>query len=217
MKRYKQFETWYPFNGTEGTACNDSLEDFEWFVWNNPDAVPYAIKKYFGNIVDNHFDYLGYEKAVALEFIEISQQILKEDFGLKIAVKFQSIGKRSCVNVKLAVNLPKLVEVFLLNENSKKFIESRYTSCSGFMSYYESNITDWLKTVDRDHQHKIGAMLECLLQPYFDDIFEDIVDRVDFWNFLDNDALLNEFNENFGLNFKSLSECENLENKNSPL
>lgn len=47
-------------------------------------------------------------------------------------------------------------------EEFKDFIEDRYTSCSGFISYYSSNHLDWLDEFANlfEDEHKLGALLE---------------------------------------------------------
>ena len=42
--------------------------------------------------------------------------------------------------------------------------DNRYTSYDGFWSHYENDVDKWLETLDENIDHKLGSMLEFLLE-----------------------------------------------------
>lgn len=54
-----------------------------------------------------------------------------------------------------------------LNENTEEFSEylkSKYTSCDGFISSYSNEVEDWLTPISLEHTHKLGSILDFILE-----------------------------------------------------
>ena len=86
-------------------------------------------------------------------------------------------------------------------DSFKDYIESRYTSCSGFMSGYSNNPADWMREIaegpDALDGHKAGALLDFVLyrqdykefnlyedteRPYMSDFMELKIDKENIQN-----------------------------------
>lgn len=119
------------------------------------------------------FDYEGYQNDVAESCCNIIERELSDFIT---SLKFQSVSspreynfRNDSVNiaVELSEDNEKTIKKYLLdnNEDFRKYIKNRYTSCDGFMSFYSNDSNDWFLDADLlEHDHKLGSVLEFICE-----------------------------------------------------
>jgi hypothetical protein len=216
-----QIKTYCPkFSGFYETLWAFQYDDIEYSLFNEPDRILKQINDY---IIDRLFDYAdntAYENAIAKSYVEVILIKLQEKYpDLIKSIKFESVvsPKRynfstDVINIIVDCDFDRLIAEFKKHPQAAEYIKETYTSRSGFSSYYENDLGDWLKTVKRDIGHKTGSMLELLLSDVKEyDIYEDVKSDIYESDFIDYDKLIEDVNDNFGISIKSLSELENFE------
>ena len=216
-----KIKTYCPkFSGFYETIWTFQYGDIEWSLWDNPHNIPEQIKDY---ILDGIFDYVDntvYENAIAESYVSCIESLLQERYpDLIESIKFETVVSPKCynfstdvINIIVDCNLKQLIAEFKKHPQAAEYIAETYTSRSGFSSYYENDISDWLKTVKKDIGHKTGSMLELLLSDVKEyDIYDAVKSDICESNFIDYDKLIEDVNDNFGISIKDLSELENFE------
>lgn len=107
------------------------------------------------------------------------------------------------INLKVTFS-PKKLEKYL-NENLVEFteyIQSRYTSRSGFSSWYSNDVTDWLD-ISEYGAHEVGSVLQFVIFNEYGDeseaemaLYENSYCYEDFHNYreLDTEGMIEAFN-----------------------
>ncbi len=128
---------------------------------------------------DVRFNYNEYFKNVAEECTEAIERELQDEIHESIAVEFEELISPKEYNfrndsINIAVNLSKEAKnkiLEMLEENKEAFrlhIKEQYTSRSGFISSHSNQSSEWVETLKNgkpeDLNHKLGAILEFLLQ-----------------------------------------------------
>jgi len=186
-------ETYAPiFNGFYETAYSFNVDDYDVADWlfndnefteNQKGFCEELIKRHYMDIVKEN--YKEYCNDVAKAVCEFLTEKVTEMLGTKVEFEFQNIYspkyynyRNDSINVKLNcdtdVFMKNLLEYIKNNiDDFKEYIESNYTSCDGFCSFYSNNYNDWLKNEYNDHE--IGSMLEFALRSHYDDIETDMM------------------------------------------
>lgn len=111
------------------------------------------------------------------------------------AVKFESVQSpkeynftNDSINCEIDSQIKPLKDFICENlEDFEDFIKDRYTSCSGFISYYSNDSSLWLKQINKKCLEKDGHILGTLLNFYFlDNISEDNISEDRPQLFVDN-------------------------------
>lgn len=216
-----KIKTYCPkFSGFYNSIWEFNYSDIEWSLFDDPHSVPEEIKRI---ILDDIFDYVdnsAYENAIAKAFVENIGCLINDLYpGLLNSIKFEAVispktynFSTDSINITIDCDLPRLIAEFRKHPKAADYIKATYTSCSGFISYFENDLNDWLKTVEEDIEHKAGSMLELLLDESTEyDLYEAVKENVYEMEFIDYDRLIENINEHFGISIEKLSDLENFE------
>lgn len=150
------------------------------------------------------FDYSDYNMQVVKGIAAYVENVLKKE-GFISGIWVQNIhspreynfANDSCnIEVKLTHKNYKAIEAFLIThkEAFAKYLE-RYTSRSGFISYYGNTIESFLDGNLQEalhHKHKLGSILEFICDE-LEVTSEDIYDHVEaYLSVINYDELINE-------------------------
>lgn len=128
--------------------CGEIVEGCEDIFWEV--NYPEVFDKYAKMYLENFNIVLNYETKlnIKLHYDELSSP---REYNFTTDRIFAKISQR---NVKL---LYKLVDKKILED----LIAKRFTSCSGFISYYDNKLADWGKIETWDH-NQVGTLLEAV-------------------------------------------------------
>lgn len=167
----KTIETYLPvFSGFYGgyfESQADSLAEMEY--------------EYFKDIYcedldfdDLEFDYTSFytECAMCMAF-EVRDELVSLDFVSEIdyqkisSPKYYNFANDSIyVAIKLKdeniTNIMNYLNVWRVEFT--EYLKGKYTSCDGFISSYSNSIEDWLNTESLEHPHKLGSILDFILE-----------------------------------------------------
>lgn len=156
-------ETYLPmFNGFYGS------------VWANPDL--YGEAEYFGKTKDELFELIDWKEYYQTLAEEITDKICEEMMFLDLIedYKFERLNSpktynfsNDSIDIKVIPN-SETIKTFILGHQDDwiNYIKERYQSRSGFMPYYGNNALsdEWDLDECLTHSHKLGTMLEFILQ-----------------------------------------------------
>jgi len=178
----KKIDTYLPvFPGFYNTIFESDESDVIYRINNDRGAKKLQPLK-FDQI---EFDYENYENEVAKDCCSFIEYELNR-LNFITSIHFQSISSPREYNfsndsinisVELSEDNIKRIKQYLF-ENIKAFkdyIEKRYTSCSGFISSYSNDHTEWLAEIDEAlfHSHKLGSILNFICEMHDFDINEE--------------------------------------------
>jgi len=147
---------------------------------------------------DLEFEYKEFELNTATGCVDYVETILK-DLGLPCKITNEVINSpkyynfaNDSINIDIEIDLD-LVKSYLV-ENLDLFtiyIKDKYTSCSGFISSYSNDATDWLKfEIDNNTDHCIGSCLDFIIK---NEVSEPEMDM--YYNIADNYLLCSNAND----------------------
>ena len=155
------------------------------------------------NAVDNQIEYYNEQNDTNLsydnfdfDFISIQNEICKDavskveeklnEIGINCSIKYETLVSPKYYNfsndsINIEINFKKFSRVIeILEQNFDSFaqyIKDHYTSCSGFISSHSSYPSDWIEDLKNDAEnetHKVGAVLNFILQEIEDYKDEDL-------------------------------------------
>jgi hypothetical protein len=159
------------------------------------DGVTYKIKQeVMDYITNNLWDYVNYKplfEDMSKKVVEYYNDNLAYYFGndCSIGFEYQSLYSPKEYNftsdsINIKVNFDdRFINVLkeYINENINEFeeyIKNRYTSCSGFISFYSNNYKDWIDYINNEdlqnNEHYMGCFLDFVVKNETSDITEDI-------------------------------------------
>ena len=172
------------------------------------------------NAVDNVIEYYNEQNNTSLnyddfdfDFTTIQNEICR-DAILKVEEKLNEIGINCTINfenlvspreynfyndsINIEINFKKFSQVIEILEQNydsfSKYIKDNYTSRDGFISSYSNYSSDWIEDLREDSEneaHKVGAVLDFILQEieeYKDeDLYFDLCE-----NYYEIDYTINE-------------------------
>ena len=218
-----KIKTWLPlFPGFYESLYSYQFDDIEHMLFDNCRAVPKQLMGWISSRISDYVDYSAYENQVAKNFTDCIESEIKERFPeLVKSIKFEKIVSpkyynfsTDSIDIEVDIDFEKLISLFLADKQSAEYIKKRYASYDGFMSHYENNLDDWLKTVKEDKAHKTGAMLEFLLkglEPI--DLYYAVMDSICNIEYIDYNKLIEDINSEYDISIKDLTELENIEDK----
>lgn len=180
LSNLEKIESYLPvFNGFYSTVFEADEE--------NEIVAPYTYDDYT-------FDYKGYTREMALACTKQIEKKLKEtegfNFGIKIEFdtissprEYNFANDSIWVKYTLSEDTAKEIHKYLLKYGKEftQYIKDRYTSRSGFMSFYSNDASVWIAEYLNDEKqlsHCFGAILEFILTGYSDnDLYEDVQNR----------------------------------------
>lgn len=224
---YKVYKTWLPdFPGFYETSYSFNDSDLENTLFNEPYKIQKEIKEFIKENIFDNINYEQYQQDISKKFTDIWFSVFQENFpNIVKSYKYEKLVSpkeynfsTDSIDIEIELDLEKLVAEFKKDyKSASQYIHDKYTSCSGFISYYENDIEDWLQTLEQDQDHKIGAMLQYLSQNSDIDEFdsENMLYAVldDFYNneYINYDKLVELINDEFNINIKTLSDLENID------
>lgn len=183
-----KFKTYLPlFSGFYNTLFESDNEDNEIEDINN---IRESLDKKPITYDDCNFDYKTYQNEISENCCSVIEDKLTEFLGVKCTIEFEVLVSPKFYNftndsINCTINVDKKIVLKTLIDNSesfKEYIKDKYTSRSGFMSFYSNDADDWIddfKKDDFDDEHKIGSILEFVLltNDYKDeDLYFDCMD-----------------------------------------
>jgi len=202
VKMLENEETWLPsFPGFYNTLYEF---DYEYELYNyNEDQDGNEIRKQYGYDRDIEYDDLKidhqqYEFDVVSSYIAVIENELNNILnGIKI--QFEKIISpreynfaNDSVNVSIDVPVKPLQEYIHENyEEFTEYIKNRYTSCSGFMSYYSNNADVWKQETNNfqefPNHHYLGSILDFICNREINemDVYERTMDNIYTGNYID--------------------------------
>ena len=213
MNTQTEYQTWLPkFNGFYGSIIEDD-NDLEYLLFDDPNSLKPEYLAWFQQNIWEFIGYQDYHLNLAKAICDcIGGQMIEQIVAVK-SIEFEALQSpkeynfiNNSINIKIkCVYIADIVKACLACDGFAEYIHSKYTSCSGFMSYYENDVDLWIKTLDEDIEHKLGSMLEFLFEFDYMDMYEACND-VCICNYLDYDKLIEQFNEEFETNIENLNE-----------
>ena len=145
------------------------------------------------NAVDNQIEYYNEQNGTDLnydnfdfDFITLQNEICKDaiskvedklnEIGINCSIKYETLISPRDYNfindsINIEINFKKfsqVVEILEQNYDSfSKYIKDNYTSRDGFISSYSNYSSDWIEDLKNDAEnedHKVGAVLDFILQ-----------------------------------------------------
>jgi len=221
------------FEGFYETSLSSIMDISEWDLFDNANAVNEDLQRFIVTEADcAYFDHRRCEIDISKNIIDYFNDYFKEN-DLMVKFKFESLYSpkeynfsTNSINIKVVYTTD---FIRFLNDYThkyinefKEFIKNRYTSRSGFISYYSNNYIDWFEflnkdtLIDNENMHILGCFLDFYFNNENDDINEYIYDYVYekmrsnscITEYLNYDALIDAVNKKFNLNIGYLEELE---------
>ena len=165
-------QTFLPvFNGFYNTLFENILDN----------AVDNAIEYYNEqnntslNYDDFNFDFTTIQNEICRDAISKTEEKLNE-IGINCTINFETLVSPREYNfyndsINIEINFKKFSQVIEILEQNydlfSKYIKHDYTSRDGFISSYSSYSSDWMEDLKNDTEneaHKVGAVLDFILQ-----------------------------------------------------
>lgn len=208
----EKIETWLPvFSGFYNSGLEDD-NNLEYTLFNGPHGIN---RKLLDFVLDNIYDYIDYPAYHQAMAKEITDSVCYElmDQGLITKWKFQDMVSprhynfsNDVIDIEVDVDINNLIGLCKKHPDFKQYIKDRYTSYDGFSSHYTNNPELWLDDMD-DTEHKIGSMLQFLIEYDANDFYE-VCSEIFIREFIDRDGLLDSINAEFGENLTEFSQIE---------
>ena len=165
-------QTFLPvFNGFYNTLFEDILDNatdnaIEWCNEDNKNSLNY----------DNFdFDFITLQSEICKDAVSKIEEKLNE-IGINCSIKYDTLispREYNFINdsINIEINFKKFSRVIeILEQNFDSFtqyIKDNYTSRDGFISSHSSYASDWMEDLKNDTEneaHKVGAVLDFILQ-----------------------------------------------------
>lgn len=181
----KTIKTWLPiFPGFYGTWYEPNEQDeFDYINEQreliNLKPLPFEAVK---------FNYDTYYNDVAKNACNYIESMLNK---FVTSIKFESVNSpkeynfsNDSVNIEVELNNKNIAQIlyFLLNNKERfdKYIYENYTSCSGFISWFDNDANNWLNEFNKviEDKHQLGALLQFIcytIEPDIKDIMPEFV------------------------------------------
>lgn len=208
--------TWLPiFQGFYGSSFEDD-DDLLDKLFSDPEKLGETSKEWLNDNAFNHIDYSDYHLDLAKCICDTVCETMIEQ-KLITSYEFEELRSpkeynftNDSINVKFEVCIQDLVDKCMDNfEDFKQYIKDTYTSYDGFSSSYTNNATEWIEDLEDNTSHKIGSMLQFLIEFDYLDLYEACSNNVYIGEYINYDTLLGAFNEEF---HSDLTEFEHIEN-----
>ena len=127
------------------------------------------------NYDDFDFNFNSIQKEICKDAVSKIEDELNE-IGIICTIKYENLVSPREYNVmndsiNVEINFKKFSQVIEILEQNydlfTQYIKDNYTSCSGFISSYSSYSSDWMEDLRENGEnetHKVGAVLEFILQ-----------------------------------------------------
>ena len=175
-------QTFLPvFNGFYNTLFENILDNaadnaIEYYNEQNNTSLNYD---------DFNFDFITLQNEICKDAVLKVEEKLNE-IGINCNIKYETLASPREYNfdndsINIEINFKKFSQVIeILEQNYNLFtqyIKEHYTSCSGFISSHSSYSSDWIEDLRENAEnetHKVGAVLDFILQEIEDYKPEDL-------------------------------------------
>lgn len=195
-KEIKAIETWLPeFPGFYSTLFeSDYGSELDWLAEEH-NFTNDELCDIWGTDTQRQAE-KDYREEVAKSAVDTIAEWLKK---YVYSIEFQSISSpreynfhNDSINVAISPNKPEIMAFLQKNKEAfTEYIEERYTDKSGFYSSYSNNVDDWLKLSSLDHKHKLGSILQFIVDQVKEDddqFYYEVMDTINT-PYLDPDSL----------------------------
>lgn len=172
MEKPDFFSTLIPFSGFYYTIHGDVIttEEDRIFCYDNGEAMPALLNEKFFDSCDYKSVYNEYAKEYVSQLAEIldikieyEEMISPREYNFQTDRIFGKISRNDLAKMLWKIKGKQL--------NDR--VKAKFTSRSGFISFYSNNIKDWGRIYTWDH-NQIGVVLEI----YCEEINEDYSDKI---------------------------------------
>jgi len=211
----------------DDNAVNEDIMIFTYQTANDNEYTDY--NKAFTDIAKNVVDYFNDYFKDDLR----TQNYINEDLPQLIKFKFESLytskdysRNNDSINIKatFTTDFIKFLNTYIIKniDAFKEFLNDRFTSRSGFVSFYSNQAIDWISYANKKDLQENEMYLGTLLDFYFENEDKNIQENIYYYVFeqmrsnsciteyLNYEKLINAVNEKFNLSITSLGELENL-------
>ena len=197
-------QTFLPvFNGFYNTLFENLIDNAV------DDAIEYHNEQNNTNLVydDFDFDFTTIQNKICKDAVSKIEEKLNE-IGINCKIKFETLVSPKYYNfsndsINIEINFKKFSRVIeILEQNFDSFsqyIKDNYTSRDGFISSYSSYASDWIEDLRENAEneaHKVGAVLDFILQEIEDykdeDLYFDLLDNAYFIDYTINSLIINK-------------------------
>jgi len=137
---------------------------------------------------DCKWDYEEHRNRVARACCGVIEHELKGIIDKNIDITFQDIHSpreynftNDSINVEIDLDINKTKEYLKENEDEfAEFLKERFTSRSGFISFFSNQVIDWYNLIDNQEKYEtvIGSVLDFILENEgyrHDNLYEDVM------------------------------------------
>ena len=178
--------TTLPFSGFYNSKWSDELDSVENnFIENEAENDDSLDESEISSIVDKCRQYGTQMQYVAQEYVGYFNEKFKEEFGIDLGLRFESLKSPREYNFTSDVIYAYIDEEVVRRllddlEESKlaDMIRERFTSRSGFISFYTNRVEDWPDLEEWDY-NEVGTILEAYVAQVEDfewDVFSAMID-----------------------------------------
>ena len=165
-------QTFLPvFNGFYNTLFEDLIDNA------TDNVIEYHNEQNESDLnYDNfNFDFITLKNEICKDAVSKIEEKLNE-IGINCTINFENLVSPKEYNfsndsINIEINFKKfsrVIEILEQNYDSfSKYIKDNYTSRDGFISNYSNYSSDWMEDLKNDAEnetHKVGAVLEFILQ-----------------------------------------------------
>lgn len=239
QKTVFQTETYCPcFTGFYETLLSTFDDDYIEQSWNDDyiyeltknEDLTNKIVEYINNNYTNYFNYKDLHESISKKVVEFINENHNFDKECIFNMEFQNLYSPKFYNystdsintlLKFDINMINELKIFI-NDNIEDFqdyIVGRYTSCSGFISYYSNNHLEWLKHLDNiELLQKKGHYIGTFLEFYYDNLHNDVKMDIYYYcheyflsngnieNYFNYDKMYSDIKENIGVDLRVLED-----------
>ena len=161
--------TTLPFSGFYNSKWSDELDNVENnFIENEAEDDDTLDESEISEIVDKCLQYETQMQYVAQEYVGYFNEKFKEEFGIDLGLRFESLKSPREYNFTSDIIYAYIDEEVVRRllddlEESKlaDMIRERFTSRSGFISFYTNRIERWkAKPIEEWDHNEVGTVLE---------------------------------------------------------
>lgn len=185
----KKLLTTIPFSGFYNSEYSEELEYcLESEAENLAESHGITIDE-ASELLYKHSDFSLVHEKIAIEYVKKFNALIIENFEFDLTLEFESMKSPREYNFTTDIifaylpeqNLKMLLED--IDQTSlEKLIAEKFTSRSGFISYYSNSLAEWLKQPFSEWDHnQLGTLLECLVkraEDWENDVYDDVYDTM---------------------------------------
>lgn len=188
-------EVTIPFNGFYETCWSDEFDNqLEYAIDSAKEEYPMLPEDEIAESFRKHYDFSVYTLEVSRAYVSAFVAWLKEEMEIDVTLTFKTVESPKEYNfctdrIFADITLTDLKKLYEKADTQaiQKIATRRFTSRSGFISFYNPDITTWGDLETWDH-NQAGTILEALVDE------EDVTWAI-FASLADSDDITSAFND----------------------